>query len=153
MPLIQNGFTKVLQLTRARETPLLIVGDGHVSLLTCDFAALSVVCFLIVVTRRQIKAYAAEIAREFRPRRIILFGSYAYGKPTRDSDVDLLVIMPHEGRGVQTAIQIRRRAPAPFPMDLLVRSPRKIRQRLAWGDCFIQEIIEKGKVLYEAHHR
>jgi uncharacterized protein len=107
----------------------------------------------IIVTRRQIRAYAAEIAREFHPRRIILFGSYAYGKPTRDSDVDLLVIMPHKGRGGQKAIEIRRKTPAPFPMDLLVRSPQKIRQRLAWGDCFIEEILEKGKVLYETHHK
>jgi predicted nucleotidyltransferase len=106
-----------------------------------------------MVTRRQIREYAQEIARQFRPRRIILFGSYAYGKATRDSDVDLLVIMPHRGRGVEKAIEIRRKTDAPFPMDLLVRSPQKIRQRLAWGDCFIQEILEKGKVLYEAHHR
>jgi len=105
-----------------------------------------------MVTRRQIKAYAAEIAREFRPRRIILFGSYAYGKPTPDSDVDLLVIMPHRGRGVHKAIEIGLKSPAPFPCDLLVRSPTKIRQRLAWGDCFIKEVINKGKVLYEADH-
>src|SRR5580658_2425355 len=102
-----------------------------------------------MVTRRQIRAYAAEIAREFRPRRVILFGSYAYGKPTRDSDVDLLVIIPHKGRGVTKAIEISLKAPAPFACDLLVRSPQKIRQRLAWGDCFIQEVLGKGKVLYE----
>jgi predicted nucleotidyltransferase len=106
-----------------------------------------------MVTRRQIQAYATEVAREFRPRRIILFGSYGYGKPTRDSDVDLLVIMAHKGRGVEKAIEIRLKLDAPFPMDLLVRSPQKIRQRLAWGDCFIEEILEKGKVLYEARHR
>lgn len=106
-----------------------------------------------MVTRRQIKKYAQEIAQQFRPRQIILFGSYAYGKPTRDSDVDLLVIMPHKGRGIEKAIEIRRRTDAPFPMDLLVRSPQKIRQRLAWGDCFIEEILQKGEVLYEAHHR
>mgnify|MGYP001176763456 CR=1 FL=1 len=105
-----------------------------------------------MVTRRQIREYAQEIARKFRPRRIILFGSYAYGKPTRDSDVDLLVIMPLKGRGVHKAIEIGVRSPAPFACDLLVRSPQKIRQRLAWGDCFIQEILEKGKVLYETHH-
>ena len=106
-----------------------------------------------MVTRRQIRAYAAEIAREFRPRRIILFGSYAYGKPTRDSDVDLLVIMPLKGRGVTKAIEISLKAPAPFACDLLVRSPQKIRQRLAWGDCFIQEVLSKGKILYEVDHR
>jgi predicted nucleotidyltransferase len=102
-----------------------------------------------MVTRRQIRAYAAEIAREFRPRRIILFGSYAYGKPTRDSDVDLLVIMPHKGCGADKATEIRLRVRAPFPMDLLVRSPQKIRQRLAWGDCFVQEVLDRGEVLYE----
>ncbi len=106
-----------------------------------------------MVTRRQIRDYAQEIARQFRPRRIILFGSYGYGKPTRDSDVDLLVIMPHRGRGVEKAIEIRLKVRAPFPMDLLVRSPQKIRQRLAWGDYFIEEILEKGETLYEAHHR
>jgi|SRR5579862_9507215 len=106
-----------------------------------------------MVTRRQIKAYATEIAREFRPRRIILFGSYAYGKPTRDSDVDLLVIMPHKGRGVEKAIEIRLKLRAPFPMDLLVRSPQKIRQRLALGDFFIEEVLDRGEVLYEARDR
>jgi predicted nucleotidyltransferase len=103
-----------------------------------------------MVTRRQIRAYAAEIGRQFRPQRIILFGSYAYGKPTRDSDVDLLVVMPHRGPNANKATEIRLRVRAPFPMDLLVRSPQKIRQRLAWGDGFIQEVLEKGTVLYEA---
>jgi len=103
-----------------------------------------------MVTRRQIREYVTEIAREFRPRRIILFGSYAYGKPTRDSDVDLLVIMPHRGCGADKATEIRLRVRAPFPMDLMVRTPQKIRRRLAWRDCFIQEVMEKGKVLYEA---
>lgn len=106
-----------------------------------------------MVTRRQIRAYATEIAREFRPRRIILFGSYAYGKPTRDSDVDLLVIMPHKGRGGEKAVEIRLKLRAPFPMDLLVRSPQKIRRRLAMGDFFIEEILDKGEVLYEARDR
>ena len=103
-----------------------------------------------MVTRRQIRGYVREIARRFEPERIILFGSYAYGKPTRDSDVDLLVVMRHRGRGVHKAIEIGTKAPAPFPCDLLVRSPAKIRQRLAWGDCFIREIVSKGTTLYEA---
>jgi uncharacterized protein len=58
-----------------------------------------------MVTRRQIRAYAEEIARQFRPRRIILFGSYAYGKPTRDSDVDLLVVTPHKALGANKATE------------------------------------------------
>jgi hypothetical protein len=61
-----------------------------------------------MVTIRQIRAAAREIARQFRPRRITLFGSYARGNPSKDSDVDLLILM--EGRQVHDkALQIRRR--------------------------------------------
>jgi predicted nucleotidyltransferase len=105
-----------------------------------------------MVTRRQIRACAQQIGRLFRPHRIILFGSFAFGKPTEDSDVDLLVIMPHKRRGVNKAIEISLKAPAPFPCDMLARSPQKIRQRLLIGDFFMREILARGKILYEARH-
>ena len=53
-------------------------------------------------------------------------------------------------RGERMAVQIRLAIPADFPMDLIVRTPRFLSQRMAWGDSFTQEIISKGKVLYEA---
>ena len=49
-----------------------------------------------LIPRRTIRKFVAEIVRQFHPEKVILFGSYAYGKPTYDSDVDLLVIMPCE---------------------------------------------------------
>lgn len=107
-----------------------------------------------MIDRRQIRKFSAAVAREFRPEKIILFGSYAYGQPTEDSDVDLLVIMPRTRvRGERMSLRIRRAIPSGFPMDLIVRTPSFIAQRLAWGDCFTQEILTKGKVLYEADHR
>ena len=105
-----------------------------------------------MVSRELIEAYAAEVARQFEPEKIILFGSYAYGTPTEDSDVDLLVIMPFRGRAVRKAIQIRQQIDAPFPMDLLVRTPATIAQRLKWGDFFLQEATTQGQVLYESTH-
>ena len=105
-----------------------------------------------MVSRQRIKRFAGEIARRFKPRKIILFGSYAYGRPTEDSDVDLLVIMPGKGRPQDKAIQIRRAVEADFPIDLIVRTPAEMRQRLSWGDSFLQEVIEKGVALYEAAH-
>ena len=78
-----------------------------------------------------IERYGAAIAREFRPQKIILFGSYAYGKPTPDSDVDLLVIMPLQGRATEKAVEISSQLEHRFPIDLLVRSPEELRQRLA----------------------
>jgi predicted nucleotidyltransferase len=105
-----------------------------------------------MVKRQDIRLFVKQVVAEFRPRRVILFGSYAYGKPTPDSDVDLLVVMPHEGHPAIQAAEIRRRVRARFPMDLVVRSPREIRRRLAQGDAFIAEIMERGQELYEARH-
>src|SRR5437016_11499714 len=72
------------------------------------------------VASRQIRAYCRVLAREFNPRKIILFGSYAAGSPRPDSDVDLVVVMPFAGSSTSQVVKIRGRAEAPFPMDLLV---------------------------------
>ena len=98
------------------------------------------------VGRNQIEAYCRVVAREFKPEKIILFGSYANGKPTKDSDVDLVVIMPFRGRDAEKSFQIRLRVGAPFPLDLLVWSPR----RAGKPDFFTREVIDHGKVMHEA---
>jgi predicted nucleotidyltransferase len=104
-----------------------------------------------MVERSRILSFCDEIARRFRPKKIILFGSYAYGKPTEDSDVDLLVIMDRTRyRGERVSLRMRQAVPAGFPMDLIVRTPKAVSKRLAWGDSFLQEIVTLGKVLYEA---
>ncbi|MFH0983477.1 MAG: nucleotidyltransferase domain-containing protein [Planctomycetota bacterium] len=103
-----------------------------------------------MVAMRDIRKFAEAIAREFKPQRIILFGSYAYGKPTEDSDVDILVVMPYRGHPTEKAIEIRQRIRRPFALDLLVRSRREIERRMAWNDWFIREIMERGKPLYDA---
>src|SRR5580658_344539 len=98
-----------------------------------------------MVERAKIKDFCNEVAKKFRPRKIILFGSYAYGRPTVDSDVDLLVVMNRTRyRGERMSLRIRHALQRDFPMDLLVRTPAEISKRLRWGDCFMQEIIEKG---------
>lgn len=98
----------------------------------------------------QIENLCHEIGREFKPDKVILFGSHAYGTPTKGSDVDLLVIMRFKGEGVWKAIEILEKLNPRFGVDLIVKTPRQIEQRLSWNDFFIREIIEKGKVIYEA---
>lgn len=102
------------------------------------------------VSLNEIRAFARRIAEEFKPKRIILFGSYAYGKPTEDSDVDLLVIFSGRGSKADKSLEIRLRLSEPFPMDLLTRSTGEVVQRLKWNDWFLHEVMEKGKVLYES---
>ena len=103
-----------------------------------------------LIKRSQIRAFSNAIAREFRPSKIVLFGSSAYGKPTDDSDVDLLVSMPFDRKRGRKSLEIRQRIPANFPLDLIVRTPAFVARRLQWGDCFMREILAKGDVLYEA---
>jgi predicted nucleotidyltransferase len=103
------------------------------------------------VPMRVIRRFARQVAERFRPDKIILFGSHAYGTPHADSDVDILVIMPCRNQ-LDLAFKIRWHVPAPFPMDLLVRKPAEIAWRMEDGDLFHTKIIAKGKVLYEKNH-
>jgi uncharacterized protein len=100
------------------------------------------------IPRRVIRRYARAIAEEFHPDKIILFGSYAYGTPHEDSDVDLLVVMPTRDQHAQ-AVRILWRLAAPFPLDLIVRTPKEIAWRLEEGESFTTTLLSQGKVLYE----
>lgn len=105
-----------------------------------------------MITKKQIKELCEQIVREFHPEKIILFGSHAYGTPTPDSDVDLLVVMPYEGEYRQQLIKMVTKVGIYLPMDLLLRTPKEIEERLRLGDFFIKEITERGKVMYDATH-
>jgi len=100
-------------------------------------------------TLAEIQRVVQQIAAQFQPQQVILFGSYAGGTPTADSDVDLLVTMETPLPNVEQAVAIRRAVTIPFPTDLLVRTPQQIAERLALGDGFIREVLTKGIVLYE----
>lgn len=100
--------------------------------------------------RAYIKKLCQRIAEAFHPEKIILFGSQAYGKPRPDSDVDLLVVMRFEGGYFEQAHEIRMRLGLSLPIDLLVRTPEELAYRLEIGDRFMREIVECGKVMYEA---
>ena len=99
-----------------------------------------------------IRHFARQVAKQFEPDKIILFGSFAYGVPNEASDVDILVIMPARNEIAQ-AIKIRMAIDAPFAMDLIVRTPSNMAWRLAEGESFGTEIVTKGKVLHEKTDR
>jgi len=105
------------------------------------------------ISRRTISSFARRVARRFNPQKIILFGSYAYGKPTEDSDVDILIVMPFKGRNPDKATEIWMAVKPKFPIDIMVRKPAELKKRLRMGDFFLRDVVEKGKVLYEANHK
>jgi predicted nucleotidyltransferase len=99
-----------------------------------------------------IRRFARDVAKQFHPEKIVLFGSHAYGQPHQDSDVDILVVMPARN-AIDQAIKIGRVTEPQFPLDLIVRTPKDIAWRLKEGDSFLREVMAQGKVLYEEAHR
>ena len=104
------------------------------------------------ISRKQIQRFVDQVVARFRPQAVILFGSYAYGRPTGDSDVDLMVVMPHRASSAKVATEIRLSCPRDFPMDLIVRTPAEMRRRLRMGDPFVRQVTSKGITLHESHH-
>ncbi|MYB93921.1 HEPN domain-containing protein [Candidatus Poribacteria bacterium] len=103
-----------------------------------------------MVSRQDIQATCDDIVREFSPLQVVLFGSYAYGRPTESSDVDLLVVMPvAKSETRRQEVEIRKRLERPFHLHVLVHSPEDLAYRLVYNDWFLREITEKGEVLYE----
>ena len=99
-----------------------------------------------------IKSYAQKIAEKFNPEMIILFGSYGMGLERPDSDVDIMVILKHKGKSPDMAYNIRKNIKHEFPLDLLVRKPKDVEQRINSGDPFLKDILKNGKVLYEKNN-
>jgi predicted nucleotidyltransferase len=100
-----------------------------------------------------IKEIVDILIKQYHPSKIILFGSYAYGKPTEDSDIDLLIIKETDKkRRIDRFVEVQSliyNKEARIPVSPLVLTKEELEERLNMGDDFIEEIITKGKVLYE----
>src|SRR5271155_785643 len=92
------------------------------------------------VPMRVIRRFARQVAERFHPDKIILFGSYAYGTPHADSDVDILVIMPARNQ-LDQAVKISYTIDPPFPLDIVIRTPYAMRWRMKEGDSFLLEVM------------
>jgi|SRR5579884_315990 len=104
------------------------------------------------VPMRVIRRFARQVAERFHPDKIILFGSHAYGTPHADSDVDILVVMPASNE-LDMAFKIHWTIQPPFPLHIVVRTPKNMKWRLEEGESFLKEVVSRGKVLYEANHK
>jgi predicted nucleotidyltransferase len=105
---------------------------------------------LKVSVGKSLRPAIQKIVQELNPEKIVLFGSYAYGNPNPDSDVDLLVIMNTKASHKDRSWAVSRLLlPRPFPVDILVKTPREVKEALETGDFFLKEILSRGKVLYD----
>ena len=99
---------------------------------------------------KKLKEITSKIVREHQPEKIILFGSYAWGNPGPDSDVDLFVVKKTDRSSREVAREISRSIfPRPFPLDILVYTPSEIEKKIKEDrNLFIEDIINNGKILY-----
>ena len=90
-----------------------------------------------------------KIVKGINPEKIILFGSYAWGKPTKDSDVDLFIVKDSEERRIDRAREVRKVIlGSGVAVDILVYTPKEVEKRVSMEDPFIMNILNKGKLLY-----
>lgn len=101
-----------------------------------------------MIAREKIVNIGKTIVEKFNPEQVVLFGSYAYGNPTSNSDIDLFVVLAHECLAARKSAEIRLTLPTDLPIDIIVRSPEKVQERLRMHDSFVSEIMKKGKILY-----
>jgi uncharacterized protein len=100
------------------------------------------------VTQEALKAFTDRLVEAFAPEQVILFGSMARGTAGVESDADVLVVMPFEGRALEKILEIRNVCQPEFPLDMLLWRPEDIPRRYRWGDPFIREALDHGVVLY-----
>lgn len=106
-----------------------------------------------MITQQDIQAVCQQIVDNFEPDQIILFGSYAYGSPTPDSDLDLLVLLSFEGSSFVQTVKIRTAIQCDFPLNLLVKNSTDAQKLYQEWDPFIRAAFDQGKVLYERNRR
>lgn len=99
--------------------------------------------------KKEIKKITEQIVKKYKPEKIILFGSFAWGKPTKDSDVDLLIVKKTRKKWIERQIEVGEIIDGEIAADTLIQTPREFKRRLALGDFFYRNILEKGKILYE----
>ena len=99
--------------------------------------------------QKDVQAIVDQIVHRFRPRKVILFGSYADGTLSEDSDVDLLVVMDTQDNPLNVAARISAAVDHPFPLDIVVFTPDSLSDSIKRGANFATEVTTRGVILHE----
>ena len=105
------------------------------------------------IPQKAVNQVVEQIVKNFKPQKIILFGSYARGNPHPESDLDLLVIIDTPLKEGKLSLEIRHNLGVMFGLDLIVYKPQHLKDRVEMGDWFLRDILKEGKVLYESRRR
>jgi len=104
-----------------------------------------------VSVQRTIQGMVRKLIEHYAPQKVILFGSYAYGEPHSESDIDLLIIKETSERFIDRWVRVRQILSDPnrfVSVETIVLTPQEVARRLARGDQYLADIMNRGKVLY-----
>ncbi|MFH1387703.1 MAG: nucleotidyltransferase domain-containing protein [Patescibacteria group bacterium] len=104
------------------------------------------------IYQKEISRIKKAIVENYKPEKIILFGSSVRGKITEDSDLDFVIIKKSRNSKIERTkkiYSILNKLEDRFPCDVLVYTPKEFENRLNLGDFFIKDIVKEGKILYE----
>lgn len=102
---------------------------------------------------KKLKAVTKRIVESYDPEKIILFGSYAWGRPNEDSDFDLLIVKKNKKDFLTEQKKVRKIIDGEIAVDILISTPEEVKKRLDLGDFFFRDIIKKGKYFYDKSSR
>lgn len=97
-----------------------------------------------------LKTIIEKITNNFNPQKIILFGSYAYGYPTADSDMDIMIVMDTDEKPHKRAVSIRKILKGiGIPKDIIVKTPEEFERFKDIVGTIVYPAAHKGRVIYE----
>lgn len=96
-----------------------------------------------------IRETAENIQKRYRPEKIILFGSWALGSADKNSDIDLFVVKNTSEKFLARTKRVRKIIGPQAAADIIVYTPKELRESLNAGDFFTRDIVKSGKVLYD----
>ena len=100
--------------------------------------------------KKEIDRIKIKLVQKYQPEKIILFGSYVWGKFTSDSDVDFFIIKNTKKRKLDRMYEVKKLLrDREIPIDILIYTPKEIKKRLDLGDYFVEDVIKKGQIIYE----
>ncbi|MCC6476349.1 nucleotidyltransferase domain-containing protein [bacterium] len=106
----------------------------------------------MIVSEQEIQEFCNSVVKQFNPEKVILFGSYARGEQRDWSDVDIMVVMPFEGNGIDLSVKMRTSIQHDFPLDLITVRPDELTRRHKEHDPFIGHALGDSRTLYERNH-
>lgn len=98
---------------------------------------------------KKLKVITQRIVAQYDPEKIILFGSYAWGKPNKDSDFDLFIVKKGKGNFLTEQQKVRKIIDGEIAADILIATPSEVKRKLTFGDFFFREIMKNGKSVYD----